>query len=70
MQLQFEDGIGLNRGKRFLGIELGSAPRGVDLNLLAPKIRDQILASVGAVRAAANNRNHVVEMIERGEIAF
>src|SRR5207302_5718188 len=57
-------------GERFFRIELGSAAGGVDVNLLAGEVGDQIFAGVGAVGAAANDRDHVVEMVERGEIAL
>ena len=70
MQLQFEDGVGLLRGERLLGIKLRSASGGVDVDLLAAKVRDQILSSVAAVGAAANDRDHVIEVIERGQVAF
>ena len=70
MQLQFEDGIGLPRGEGLFGIELGSAARGVDVDLLAAEVGDQIFAGVGAVRAGANDGDDVVEVIERREIAF
>src|SRR6266849_10681786 len=70
MQLQFENGVGLLGRERLLSIELGSASRGVDVNLLAAKPGDQVLAGVGAVRARANNRDDVIEVIQRSEITF
>ena len=56
--------------KGFSAIELGSAAGGVDVDLLAAEVEHQIFAGVGAVGAAANNGDDVVEMIEGGEIAF
>ena len=70
MQLQFEDRVGLNGGERLLRIELGSAAGGVDVDLLAAKVGDQIFAGVGAVGAAANDGDDVIQVIERGEVAF
>ena len=70
MQLQFEDGIGLPGGEGLFGIELGRAAGGVDVDLLAAEVEHQIFAGVGAVGAAANDGDDVVEMIEGGEIAF
>ena len=70
MQLQFENGVGLNSGERLFGIELGRAARDVDVDFLAAEVGDQVFAGVGAVGAGANDGDHVVEVIERGEIAF
>ena len=70
VQLQFEDRVGLLRGERLLGIEFRSASGGVDVDLLAAEVGDQILAGVGAVGAAANDDDHVIEVIERGQVAF
>src|SRR6478609_11889185 len=70
MQLQFEDGVGLDRGERLFRIELRGPASRVDVDLLAAKVRNQILASIGAIGAAANDGDDVVEMIERSEIAF
>src|SRR4029077_11280902 len=70
VQLQFEDGVGLLRSERLIRIKLRSASSGVDVNLLAAKVGDQILASIGAVRAAANDHDYVVNVIERGQVAF
>src|SRR5580765_8702479 len=70
MQLQFENGVGLLGRERFFSGELGSAAGGVDINLFAAEIGDQVLASIGTIRARANNRDDVIEVIERGEIAF
>ena len=70
MQLQFEDGIGLFGGEGLLGIELGRAAGGVDVDLLATEVEHQIFAGFGAVGAAANDGDDVVEVIERLEIAF
>src|SRR5580704_12998069 len=70
MQLQFEDGVGLNAGERLFGIELGRAARNVDFDFLPAEIGDQVFASVGAVGAGTNDDNHVIEVIERGEVAF
>src|SRR5208282_3818709 len=67
VQLQFEDGVGLLRGKRLIGGEFGSASGGVDVDLFAAEVRDQIFSRVGAVGAAANNRDHVIQVIERGQ---
>src|SRR5579872_3510066 len=70
MQLQFEDGIGLPGSEGLFGIELGSAPGGVDIDFLAAKVLDQVFAGIGAVGAAANDGDDVVEMVEGSEIAF
>src|ERR1019366_2871633 len=70
MQLQFEDGIGLAGGEGLFGIELGRAARGVDVDLFAAEVEHQILAGVGAVGAAANDGDDVVEVIECREVAF
>src|SRR5271167_2568214 len=70
MQLQFEDGIGLNAGKRLFGIELGRAAGGIDVDLLAAEVRDQVFARVSPVGAGANDGDHIVEVIKRGEVAF
>src|SRR5579863_9593655 len=70
MQLQFEDGISLPGGERLFGIELGSAPGSVDVDLFAAEVHHQVFASVGAVGAAANDGDDVVEVIESGEVAF
>ncbi len=70
MQLQFEDRIGLACSEGLVGIEPWSAAGGVDVDLLAAEVEHQIFAGVGAVRAAANDRDDVVEMIERRQVAF
>ena len=70
VQLQFEDRVGLNRSERLFGRKFGRATGGVDFDLLAAEIHHQIFAGIGAVGAAANDGDHVVEMIERGEIAL
>src|SRR5215470_20374366 len=70
MQLQFEDRVGLDRGERLLGIKLRRAPRRIDVDLLPAKVQNQVLAGIGAVGAATNDRDHVVEVIERREITF
>ena len=70
MQLQFENRVGLNSGERLFRIELGRAAGGVDVDLLAAEVRDQVFARVGTIGAGANDGDHVVEMIERGEVAF
>ncbi len=56
--------------ERLFRIELRSAARGVDVDLLAGEVRDQVLASIGAIGAAADNRDHVIDMIERKPVAF
>ena len=58
------------RGEGLFGIELRRAAGGVDVDLLAAEISDQVLAGVGAVGAGANDGDDVVEVIERREIAF
>src|SRR5713226_2733454 len=70
VQLQFENRVSLLGGERLFGAQLGSAAGGVDVDLLAAEECDQILARIGAVGAAADDRDDVVEMVERGEIAF
>src|SRR5258708_27597481 len=70
MQLQLEGGVGLVSGERLVGSKLWSASSGIDVNLLAAKVGNQTFASVGAVRAASNDHDHVVNVIKRGEVAF
>src|SRR5690349_14256356 len=70
MQLQFEDGIGLLGREGLVGVNPGRAAAGVDVDFLAAEVGDKVLASVSAVGAAANDGDHIVEMIERLEIAF
>ncbi len=70
MQLQFENRVGLNSGEGLFRIELGSAAGGVDVDLLAGKVGDQVLAGFGAVGAGADDGDHVVQVIERGQVAF
>ena len=70
MQLQFENRVGLAGGERLLYLGLRSAAGGVDVDFLAAKIQHQVFASVGAVGAAANDGDDVIEVIEGGEIAF
>src|SRR5438477_1848570 len=70
MQLQFEDGIGLLGGERLFGIDLGSAPGGVDVDLLAAEVEDQIFAGIGAVGAATNDGDDIIEMVEGVQVAF
>ena len=68
--MQFENCVGLNRGERLVRILLWRAAGDVDIDLLAGKVGDQVLASFGAVGAGANDGDHVVEVIERGQVAF
>src|ERR1039458_2913929 len=68
MQLQFEYGVGLLRGERLFGIQLRSASSGVDVDFLAAKVRNQVFTAFGAVGAAANDHDHVIEVIERGQV--
>src|SRR6185369_16036546 len=70
VQLEFEDGISLNRGKRLFRIELGRTASRIDIDLLAAEIGNQVFPGIGAVGAPANDGDHVVEMVECGEIAF
>ena len=70
MQLQFEDGIGLNAGERLFGIELGRTAGDIDFDLLAAEVGDQVFARIGTVGAGTNDDDHIVEMIERGQVAF
>src|ERR1700689_2444882 len=70
MQLQLEDGVGLAGGERLFRIELGRAAGGVNVDFLAAEVEHQIFAGVGAVGAAANDGDDVVEMIEGGQVAF
>src|ERR1700691_724448 len=70
VQLQLENGLGLDRGERPLGIQLGGAAGDVDVDFLASEIGDQGLAGVSAIGAGAHDGNDVVEMIERGDVAF
>src|SRR6266849_780306 len=52
------------------GIVLGCATGSVDVNFFAGKVGDQIFARFGAVGAGANDGDHVVQVIERSEVAF
>src|SRR5437660_9937 len=70
MQLQFEDCVSLPRGEGLLAIEFGGTAGGVDVDLLAAEVGDQVLAGVGAVGAGADDDDHVIEMIEGGQVAF
>ena len=70
MQLQFEDGIGLNACERLFGIEFRRAPGDVDFDFLAAEIGDQVFAGIGTVGAGTNDDDYIVEVIERSEIAF
>ena len=70
MQLEFEDGISLLGGEGLFGIDPRSAAAGVDVDLLAAEISDQVLAGVGTVRAAANDGDDVVKVIQRLEVTF
>ena len=54
----------------FSAVGLGSASGGVDVDLLAAEIRNQIFAGVAPVGAAADDRDHVIEVIERRQVAF
>ena len=49
---------------------LGARPVVLMSIFLPPKYIDQIFAGVGAVGAAANDGDHVVQVIERGQVAF
>src|SRR5579862_7331139 len=64
VQLQFEDGIGQPGGEGLFGIDSGRAAGGVDVDLFAAKVLHQIFAGIGAIGAAANDGDDVVEMIE------
>ena len=68
--MQFEDRVRLLRGERLLGIEFRSAAAGVDVDLLAAEIGHQVLARFATIGAAANDRDHVVQVIERGQVTF
>ena len=57
-------------GERLLRIALGRAPGGVDVDLLAAEVGDQVVARIGAVGAGADDRDDVIEMIERDQVAF
>ena len=47
IELQFEDGVGLaSTVKRLLRIELGRATGGVDVDLLAAEVGDQVFAGI------------------------
>src|SRR6185312_6615989 len=70
MQLQFEDRFSLNGAERLLWIELGRAAGGIDVNLFAGKIRDQIFAGLATVGTAANDGDYVVNVVERDLVAF
>src|SRR6266699_154861 len=70
MQLQFKDRVCLNRSERPLGIQLGSAAGGVDINLFAGEVSDEIVACFTTIRAAADDDNHVVHVIKRDVVDF
>src|SRR5580704_17142767 len=70
MQLQFKDRVRLNTGERFFRIELGRASGGVDVDFLAGEVSHQILAGFGAVSTGTDDGDDVVQVIERGQIAF
>ena len=70
MQLQFEDRVRLNAGERLFRIDLRSASGDVDVDLLAGEVGDQVFAGFGAVGAGADDGDHVVEVIERDQVAF
>ena len=70
MQLQFEDRVSLLRRKRLFGSQLRSPSGSVDVNLLAAKISDQVFPGIAAIRAAANNHDYVIQMVERGQVPF
>src|ERR1700680_834431 len=70
MQLQFKNRVSLNSGERLLGIKLGRTTSRIDVDLLAAEVGDQVFTRVSTVRAGANDGDHVIQMIERGEISF
>ena len=70
MQLQFENRVRLRGSERLLGIVLGRPAGGVDFDFLATEVCDQAVASLATVGAGANDDDDVVEMIERGQVAF
>ena len=70
VQLQFEDRVRLLVRERLLRIELRSAAGGVDVDLLPGEVGDQVLAGIRAIGTATNDRDHVVEVIERDPVAF
>src|SRR5437868_7933924 len=70
VQLQLENGVCLNGGKTLLRIELGGAACSIDVNLLAGKVSNQIFTGIGTVGAATNDSNDIVQVIQRGQIAF
>ena len=42
----------------------------VDLDGLAAEVADQVLARLAAIGAAADEGDHVIEMVERDPVAF
>src|SRR4029077_5593599 len=70
MQLQFKDRVRLNAGERFFRIELGCASSGVNVDFLAGEVSHQIFAGFGAVGAGADDNDDIVQVIQRGQIAF
>src|SRR5947209_9434243 len=70
VQLQFENRVRLRGSERLLGIVLGRPASGVDVDFLATEVGDQVVASLATVCARANDDDDVVEMIERGQVAF
>src|SRR5262249_28525075 len=60
----------LNGGERLLGIELRRSSASVDVDLLATEVCDQVLPGVGAIGAAANDCDHVIEVIQSREVAL
>src|SRR6185437_10190394 len=49
---------------------LGCAAGGIDVNLFAGKVSDQIFTGLATVRAAANDGDDVVNMVKRSLVAF
>src|SRR6185312_10565070 len=70
VQLQFEDRFSLNGTERLFRIKLWRPAGGIDVNLLAGKVSNQILAGLATVRAAANDGDDVVNVVERDLVAF
>ena len=70
VQLQLQNGVGLLAAERLLGVDRRRTSRQIDRDLFSAEVCDQVLAGIRAVAAAADDGNHVVEVVERELIAF
>ena len=70
MQLQFQNRVGLLGAERILRVGLREASRQVDRDLFAGEVRHQVVARLGPVLAAADDRNHMVQVVQRLLVAL